>query len=82
VLRASAAELLPDATATISPSEPFPEVVSLVPPHDAQRSVAHMRALEQLETLRVQKKAADARRKRLTLMRTLAGNPGQLSLFG
>ena len=39
-------------------------------------------ALTRLDALRAQKKAADARRKRLTVSRTLAGNPGQLSLFG
>jgi hypothetical protein len=91
-LRPSAAEPLPEATAmlatesptpvAISPSEPFLDVVSLVPPHDALRSGDQVRVLEQLEMLRAQKKAADARRKWLTLTRTLAGNPGQLSLFG
>ena len=50
--------------------------------HELLRNGDQVRAMEQLELLRAQKKAADARRKRLTLTRTLAGNPGQLSLFG
>lgn len=62
--------------------KPAPDVVSLVDTHELLRSGDQVRAMEQLEMLRAQKKAADARRKRLTLARTLAGNPGQLSLFG
>jgi hypothetical protein len=91
-LRPAAAEPLPEApvvlaiespmSVAIPPCKPAPDVVSLVPPHDAQHDVDPVRALEQLEMLRARKKAADARRKRLTLTRTLAGNPGQLSLFG
>jgi hypothetical protein len=44
---------------------------------DASDTKARLR----LEELRVRKKAEDSRRKRVTLTRTLAGNPGQLSLF-
>jgi hypothetical protein len=39
-------------------------------------------ALARLDALRARKKAADAQRKRVTVARTLAGNPGQLTLFG
>jgi hypothetical protein len=34
-----------------------------------------------LEALRARKQAEDVRRKRMMLARTLAGDPGQLSLF-
>jgi superfamily II DNA or RNA helicase len=48
----------------------------------AQNAEDHARAVQQLEALRVQKQAILAQRKRVTVARTLAGNPGQLSLFG
>ena len=38
--------------------------------------------IEHLAMLRAQKHAGEAKRKRVSLTRTLAGNPGQLSLFG
>jgi len=41
----------------------------------------HARAVQQLEALRAQKQAVLAQRKRITVARTLAGNPGQLNLF-
>jgi SNF2-related domain len=58
----------------------IPGTLALVPPQtalpgDQAHAVAHW------ERLRAQKQA-DAKRKRLSLTRTLAGNPGQLSLFG
>ena len=49
---------------------------------DSSRTGDQTRALQQLETLRSQKQAVLAQRKRVTVARTLAGNPGQLSLFG
>lgn len=46
------------------------------------RVAPNLDAEQRLEALRTMKKAAEAKRgKRLTLARTLAGNPGQLSLF-
>jgi hypothetical protein len=38
--------------------------------------------VQQWEALRAQKQAVLAQRKRITAARTLAGNPGQLNLFG
>src|SRR5262249_48216878 len=54
-----------------------PEIISHVLPPGPSDAEARLR----LEELRVRKKAEDSRRKRVTLTRTLAGNPGQLSLF-
>lgn len=51
-------------------------VSRVFPPHSPDAE-----AWRRLEALRTQKKAEDVRRKRVTLTRTLAGNPGQLSLF-
>jgi hypothetical protein len=65
----------------IPTDETLPEKVA---PVVQQESLPHREdadAMVRLDALRAQKKAADARRKRLTLTRTLAGNPGQLSLF-
>jgi hypothetical protein len=46
------------------------------------RAATNSEAAQRLEVLRAMKKAEEAKRgKRLTLTRTLAGNPGQLSLF-
>ena len=46
------------------------------------RAATNSEAAQRLEDLRAMKKAEEAKRgKRLTLTRTLAGNPGQLSLF-
>jgi hypothetical protein len=46
------------------------------------RATTHPDTGQRLEALRAMKKAEEAKRgKRITLTRTLAGNPGQLSLF-
>jgi superfamily II DNA or RNA helicase len=54
-----------------------PEIVAHVLPPGAFDAEAWRR----LEELRAKKHAEESRRKRVTLTRTLAGNPGQLSLF-
>jgi len=59
-----------------------PEAVTRVVDQASRVHTDDADALTRLDALRAQKKAADARRKRLTVSRTLAGNPGQLSLFG
>jgi len=50
--------------------------------HSSRLNENHARAVQQLEALRAQKQQTLAQRKRLTVARTLAGTPGQLSLFG
>jgi len=53
----------------------------LVRPVPVPSADDHARAVQQLEALRAQKQAVLAQRKRITVARTLAGNPGQLNLF-
>ena len=60
----------------------LPDAISTMVLQESLRHQDDTDAIARLDALRAQKKAADARRKRLTLTRTLAGNPGQLSLFG
>jgi hypothetical protein len=79
---------------TTAPAAPITEASAdtlLVPPQESMEPVHphtlgnnddDVRALQQLETLRTQKQALLAQRKRITVARTLAGNPGQLTLFG
>jgi hypothetical protein len=81
-LRPPAPDPLPHAIAARLPHESFPDVAPPVPAAGAPRDVDVGHALEHLERLRAQKKAAEAHRQRRSLTRTLAGNPGQLRLFG
>ena len=65
-----------------STDERRPESMTSLVGHESLVHRDDADALARLDALRAQKKAADARHKRVTVARTLAGNPGQLSLFG
>jgi len=69
---------MPSQAAPITPER----ATGLARPVPVPSAHDHARAVRQWEALRAQKQAVLAQRKRITVARTLAGNPGQLNLFG
>ena len=62
--------------------EPAIERIDAIVSHSLRSNDDDTRAVQHLDALRAQKQQILAQRKRVTIAKTLAGNPGQLSLFG